>query len=79
MKDRIDAAIAGAEPTVTMAQVELTVAPDSRPVVLAVPVDLTESEALHLAGYVTTALIPYLQRAAPRPSGLFVPGRVRDA
>lgn len=80
MSDAIDKAIAGAaEPAVTMAQVELSLAPDGRPAVLAVPLDITEHEALMLAGYVTLELIPYLSRAAAPPSRVWVPPRVRDA
>ena len=70
----IDAAVAAAErPGIEMAQIRHTIPSTGRPFMLAVPVDLTEEEALAICGFVSTVPASLRQRRAqpriliPRP------------
>jgi hypothetical protein len=74
--DPIAAAVAATEPgTVSMATVQVTLS-SGRPVVIAVPIDLTLREVVDLCGFVSSGLGPELDRrrqaASPKPR-LLVP------
>lgn len=69
--DAIDQAIAASEErTVTMAEIPVALAITQRPVVLHVPVDMTDGEILELAAFVILNMRPYIQSRLP-------PGRER--
>lgn len=61
--DPIDQAIAKTEQTertVTMAEVPVQISSTGRPVVLHVPVDLSDSEIVELAGFVLLQMRPWI-------------------
>lgn len=60
-KDPIDRAIASVGDTVTMCEVPVQIASSGRPVVLHVPVDLSDHEILELGAFVLMTMRPWIQ------------------
>ncbi len=77
MNDQIDQAIAGAERQVSMVEIPLTL-PSGRPVVLAIPADITGLELINLVGWLTAdrgGLRETIEQMAAPRSRLIVPRR----
>lgn len=75
--DKIDGAIAATEaqpPAQALVEVPIRIASTGRLVVVSVPPDLTDAEALEWSAWFTGTLVPGLRAQRPA-SRLFVPGR----
>jgi hypothetical protein len=77
MADLIDQAIAAAaEPqTVQLIEVKVQISSTGRPVIMAVPVDLTDAEIIELGAFVLVGLRLHIARQLGPASRIIVPGR----
>lgn len=79
MSDQLERAIASAEApkTISVEQVQVTLAPDGRPAIFVLPADLSDVEAIELVGALYQA-IRYVVAKRPSARILTLPGaRVR--
>lgn len=74
--DPIAEAIEATEPTVQMAQVQITISSTGRPFAVTFPTDMTDGELAEATGWMLTTLLGSLrQERAKTPAGrIIVPG-----
>jgi hypothetical protein len=71
--DRIDDAIAAVEP-IAMTQLQINLSSTGRPVMLAVPIDLTDSELIEFIGWLGTAFLGIRKPKSPIAVARSLPG-----
>jgi hypothetical protein len=71
--DRIDDAIAAGEP-ISMTQLQVNLASTGRPVMLAVPIDLTDSELIEFIGWLGTGFSASRKPKSPIALARSLPG-----